>query len=225
MTMQHKRGTFFQFDGKEVEIRDYALLKMGNARRAQEIRIDQIGMASKRIADDYPELAGWFCLKIMGTREFAVEEALKKAGVEALVPAAKGEEIRRRRRVVEAPLVPVLRGYVLVRCVPSAAAMAGLRRFERVLDIVGTAEKPFRVPEKFVSKFISKVEDGAYDHRPPSPTEYRLGERVKVVDGPFASFPAEVVSQDMEGNRLTVEVEIFGRPTPVDLDVAQVEKV
>ena len=78
--MQHKRGTFFQFDGKEVEIRDYALLKMGNAQRAQEIRIDQIGMASKRIADDYPELAGWFCLKIMGTREFAVEEALKKAG-------------------------------------------------------------------------------------------------------------------------------------------------
>jgi transcriptional antiterminator NusG len=46
-----------------------------------------------------------------------------------------------------------------------------------------------------------------------------------VTEGPFASFLAEVTAIDAERARITVDVEIFGRMTPVELDIAQIEKV
>jgi transcription termination/antitermination protein NusG len=223
--MQHRRGAFFTFDGKPVEVRDFALAKMENRQRLLDIRITQIAMASRRIIDDYPELAAWFCLRVMAGREFLVEDELKKMDVEALVPTYQGSETRRRGRLIEAPILPVLPGYVLVRCVPSAAAMAGLRRFEKVLDVVGSAETPYRVPEKYINKFIEKAKGGRYDRRPPAPVAYEVGEPVRVMDGPFASFPGTVVSWDGPTNRVKVEVMIFGRETPIELDVAQIEKV
>jgi transcription termination/antitermination protein NusG len=223
--MQHKRGSFFQFEGVDYEFRDFALLKMDNSRRDTQMRINHLGMASKRIADEYPDLAAWFCLRVVSGREFLVEKSLCDSDVRALVPTRKGDKIMKRHRIIPAPTLPVLPGYVLVRCVPSPAAMVGLRRFERVLDVVGTAEKPYRVPEKFVSKFIEKAVSGEYDHRPPDPTAYEVGQAVRVIDGPFASFPATVVDWDGDSNRVKVEVMIFGRETPVELDVAQIEEV
>jgi transcriptional antiterminator NusG len=222
MTMEFKRGGI---TGSIIPIRPFAEHKQEKARENQRIQIRHISMASKRIAEDYPDLAKWFCLRVVSGREFLVEKSLKESGVDALVPTRKGDKIMKRHRIIPAPTLPVLPGYVLVRCVPSNAAMAGLRRFERVLDIVGGAETPYQIPLKFVSKFIEKAESGAYDHRYVELSGYMLGEQVRVADGPFASFFADVTAIDAEHARITVEVEIFGRKTPVELDIAQIEKV
>ena len=85
------------------------------------------------------------------------------------------------------------------------------------------AGKPVPVSDKEIEKILGQIKDGVA--QPKSGIEYSIGEKVQVVDGPFASFSGMVEDIDEEKSRLKVSVSIFGRPTPVDLEYNQVEKV
>ncbi|MEA3534270.1 transcription termination/antitermination protein NusG [Rhizobium sp. CC-YZS058] len=226
MTMQH-RGKGFG-NAKPIVIRPYADFKQDKAIRAERIRVSNIGMAMSQIADDHPELAAWLCLQVRPRAESAIEDLLAEEKVHALVPRYKGPEMRRRHRNVEAPMLPVMPGYVLVRCVPTAQSVQGLLTFDRqkrVVGIVGDPERPFRVPFAFIERFLQKVQAGAYDYRAAAPVEFAVGESVRIVDGPFASYLGKILSTDYQKCRVEVEVRIFSGLVPVEMDVAQIEKM
>lgn len=220
MTMQHKRGAF-DFDGR-VSLK--GLQKLERIAAEQRIRISNLAMASRRIIADYPELCSWYCLKVIGRRERAVEKYLYEENVEALVPIKKGEAKRHRGRVLPAPDIPVMPGYVLVQCLARAECFIALRDVKDVIGIIGGGERPYSIPSEFIEKFRLRAAHGDYDHRVTT-VVFFAGEIVRVTDGPFSGFMGKVTEFEEGKDRVKVEVSMFGRDTPVELDVAQVEKV
>ena len=98
-----------------------------------------------------------------------------------------------------------------------------IKNIKRVSGFLGTKGIPVPVSDKEVEKILGQIKDGVA--QPKSGVDYNVGEKVQVVDGPFASFMGMIEEIDEEKARLKVSVSIFGRPTPVDLEYNQVEKV
>ncbi|WP_348626663.1 transcription termination/antitermination NusG family protein [Rhizobium sp. R711] len=195
----------------------------------RRINATMLSMASKanvkRITASEQVKSHWYCLRVRTGREFAVEKLLADADVESLVVRSNPYKTVKRGRVRMVPERPVIIGYVLVHCVPTAAAMSGLLAVKDVIEVVGGAETPYRADAESIARFKAMAEQGKYDHKVKPKVDFLPEEIVRVCDGPFATFCAVVVSVDVEAYIAKVEVEIFGRKTPVELDLAQIEKI
>ena len=83
--------------------------------------------------------------------------------------------------------------------------------------------KPHPVSKEEIDRIINRVEETSDGPRPS--VIFEIGEQVRVSEGPFASFNGLVEEIDEEKSKLKVAVSIFGRPTPVELQYTQVEKL
>lgn len=156
----------------------------------------------------------------------AIKERAKSAGLDALfdevvVPTEEVVEIKRGRKVqAERKFLP---GYVLVKMEMTDAAFVLIKNTPKVTGFLGADNKPMPISEDEAMRMLNQVKEGV--ERPKPTITFEIGEQVKVADGPFASFQGHVEEVDEERARLKVAVSIFGRPTPVELEFGQVEKV
>ena len=134
------------------------------------------------------------------------------------------EVVRGKKRTKENPY---LRGYVLVKMQMTDAAYHLVKDTQKVTGFLGAegGKKPLPVPQKEVDVILGRTGEGGEVERPRPTVAFEVGEQVKVVDGPFASFEGGVEEVDEDTGRLKVTVSIFGRATPVDLEYGQVEKL
>jgi len=140
---------------------------------------------------------------------------------EIIVPTHDVTEVKRGKRVQRKK--KYFPGYVLIKSEMDNNIYHMIKNIKRVSGFLGTKGIPVPVSDKEIEKILGQIKDGVA--QPKSGIEYSVGEKVQVVDGPFASFSGMVEDIDEEKSRLKVSVSIFGRPTPVDLDYNQVEKV
>jgi transcriptional antiterminator NusG len=150
----------------------------------------------------------------------AAQKGLSGLIEQIVVPTEKVVEVRRGRKVdAERKFFP---GYVLVQATLTDAVFSLIKNTPRVTGFLGDS-KPVPVSQKEVDQILNQVQDGA--ERPKTSVTFEIGENVRVSDGPFASFNGIVQEVDEERARLKVEVSIFGRATPVDLEYGQVDKL
>lgn len=154
-------------------------------------------------------------------REQAAQRHLTDSFEEILVPTEQVVEVRRGRKVSsERKFFP---GYVLVKCDLSDQVFSLIKNTPKVTGFLGADNKPMPISEVEAQRIKGQVAEGV--ERPKPSISFEIGETVRVADGPFASFNGVVEEVDDARSRLKVAVSIFGRPTPVELEFAQVEKV
>ena len=155
-----------------------------------------------------------------------IKEELEKADLgkhfgEALVPTQDVTEIKKgKRSIVKKKYFP---GYILVKLDMTNEIYHIIKNLKKVSGFLGPQGKPSPISEDEVKKILGNMEESVAN--PSSAITFQIGEQVRVCDGPFASFNGSIEEIDEEKSRLKVSVSIFGRPTPVDLDYSQVEKV
>ena len=139
---------------------------------------------------------------------------------EIIVPTHDITEVKRGKRVQRKK--KYFPGYVLLKSEMDNTIYHMIKNLKKVSGFLGTKGTPIPVSEKEIEKILGQIKDGVV--QPKSGVEYNVGEKVQVIDGPFASFSGLVEDIDEDKLRLKVSVSIFGRPTPVDLEYNQVEK-
>ena len=169
------------------------------------------------------ENAKWYVIHTYSGYENAVKAAIEKAvtnrGFEDVVlqteiPLETVTEVNEAgvSKEVERKVFP---GYVLIKMVMTDDTWHLVRNVRGVTGFVGTANKPIPLTEEEVLAM------GMEKHE--IVVGYNVGDHVRIVDGPLASFTGVVEDIEPEKNQVSVMVSMFGRETPVELELDQVE--
>jgi transcriptional antiterminator NusG len=146
-------------------------------------------------------------LKVRGSSEHAVAKRLDAKGIENAVPSEELVVVRHRRKV--ATIKPLISRYVFAR-----GSVARARATPGVYDVL---RHPDGVPATISEAALAVLQAPPK----PEPAKWRRGMRVRIVDGPFRGFEGKIT--ELRKGRAVLEVSVFGRPTPIELQLEQLE--
>ena len=177
-------------------------------------------------------MSRWYIIHAYSGFENKVKDAIVaeatrlglESQVEAVeVPTEKVTEIRRGKKVTsDRKFFP---GYVLAKLAMNDQVYHLVKNTPKVTGFLGPNGKPQAIPDAQAARMLDTKEEAAASPKQKVKVDYEIGDAVKVLDGPFASFNGTVEELDFDRSRVKVSVSIFGRATPVELEFEQVERV
>jgi len=177
-------------------------------------------------------MARWYIIHAYSGFENKVKEAIiaeadrlgLTEGVEEIeVPTETVTEVKRGKKVqVERKFMP---GYVLAKLRMNDDIYHLVKNTPKVTGFLGNNNKPQPISEREAARYFGGVEEAKAAPKQQVAVDYEIGDQVKVLDGPFASFNGVVEELDFDKAKVKVSVSIFGRATPVELEFEQVELV
>ena len=192
-----------------------------------EPRFDPAAPAESAPASQPADGPAWFVVHCYSGYENKVrhnlEQRIESMGMkdkifDVVIPTQEEIEVKDgKRRTVERHIFP---GYVLVNMILSEESWYVVRNTPGVTGFVGMGNDPTPLRPEEVAQIVKRMEAEA----PTVKVTFKVGERVRIVDGPFNDFRGVVSEIDMERTKVRVMVSFFGRETPVELDFLQVEK-
>jgi len=176
-------------------------------------------------------MARWYIIHAYSGFEGKVRDTIlteaERLGLSALVeqievPTETVTEARRGKKVsVERKFMP---GYVLAKLSMNDDVYHLVKNTPRVTGFLGSSGKPQAISDAEAARMLNSKEEAAAAPKHQVKVDYEIGDSVKVLDGPFASFNGTVEELDFDKSKVKVSVSIFGRATPVDLDFEQLER-
>ena len=158
--------------------------------------------------------------------KMVLEKAVKSQGLEekisrVVIPTENVTEMKNGKRTVTTK--KFFPSYILVEMMMDDETLHAINNTPGVSRIVGAGAQPTPLREDEVSRIMDAIDTRKAKPTPEIP--FKLGEHVRVVDGPFTDFTGVVDEVNSEKGKLKVMVSIFGRPTPVELDFLQVKNI
>lgn len=172
----------------------------------------------------------WYVLKVQTNRENSIKKSLERRILreglsdyfgQIIIPTERIVETKGgKKKVREQKLYP---GYVMIQMILNDETWYLVRDTSGVGDFTGAAGKPHPMEPGEVERML-----GLEQQKEEEPTkvkiEFRVGDVVKITTGPFETFEGEIDSIDEATGKISVLIEIFGRPTPVELEYHEVER-
>lgn len=149
--------------------------------------------------------------------------------IQVKVPTEEVTEVRNNKKHIKNNLL--LPGYIMVEMdLPQIGwkdVCSQIRRIQGVTGFVGTSpsERPRPISGEEAKRMLLAAGELKGEKAVRVKQSYDIGDNVKITEGPFATFSGTVEEVMAERNKLRVNVQIFGRVTPVEVDVLQVEKI
>lgn len=175
-----------------------------------------------------PEGTAWYVVHSYSGYENKVkknlEHRIESMGMQdkifqVIVPTEEEVELKDgQRRTTERRIFP---GYVLVEMVMNDDTWYVVRNTPGVTDFVRSGSKPVPLRPEEVDKILRRMEAEA----PKIKVSFRVGQKVRITEGPFEDFVGVVDAIDTDRARVRVLVSVFGRETPIEVDFLQVERI
>ncbi len=176
----------------------------------------------------YDATKQWYAIHTYSGYEEKVAESIRQRTesldmkdkiIQVLVPKEKMIEVKNgKRKVVEKR---IFQGYVLVQIKMTEDAWYIVRNTPSVTGFVGSGTDPTPISEDEIDKIMKRMGRDEPKHK----IDYKIGEVVNIIDGPFKGFDGSINDVDQTKGKLKVLVNMFGRETPVELDSLQVKRV
>ncbi|MGC9347529.1 MAG: transcription termination/antitermination protein NusG [Anaerolineae bacterium] len=197
----------------------------------EEEEEEEVGVLPDPFAEEEEEETGderaWFIIHCYSGYEDKVrhnlEQRIESMGMsdyiyQVVVPTVEEIELRDgKRRTVERCLYP---GYLMVEMLLTDDSWYVVRNTPGVTGFVGMGNTPTPLRAEAVQRILRRMESTAPEVR----ATFKHGQKVRIIEGPFADFIGVVDEIDEERTKVRVLVSFFGRETPVELDFLQVEK-
>lgn len=154
----------------------------------------------------------------------AIEQRIETMGMrdkifDVLVPTEEEIEVKDgKRRTVEKRVFP---GYILVRMKMDEDSWYVVRNTPGVTGFVGMGNDPTPLAPEEVKQIVERMSQNTVRYS----INFKVGQKVRIIDGPFNDFTGEVAAIDMDKQKVRVMVSFFGRETPVEVDFMEVEKL
>ena len=155
-----------------------------------------------------------------------LEERIKTLGQEAffgkiIVPTEQVMELRKgKKKTSSRKFYP---GYIMVQMAVTEETWHTVRNTAKVTGFVGGGNMPSPIPDEEAERILHQMEEGI--SKPKPKYFFEEGDEVRVIDGPFNNFQGIVEEVRPDKEKLRVLITIFGRPTPVELEFIQVNKI